>query len=144
MLHQMEMQVQQPDEVDKEAGKVCALSAGHERGPARADGMDGTVGNAEVNSVAAASGSEPLAGNIQEVSGSTSVDAALFPNAAEVGDYIDVYWPIDNLFYAGRVTRFYARSGQHLVEYLDGDQELLDLSREIWCHIDPPDSVAPN
>lgn len=53
-----------------------------------------------------------------------------------IGDAIEVYWPDDDAFYRGRVTKFCESTSRYRVEYLDGDIELLDLCAEQW-HIIP-------
>eukprot|EP00171_Calliarthron_tuberculosum_P011146 IDg11146t1 len=50
----------------------------------------------------------------------------------DVGDTIEVYWPDDETYYAGRVTAFKSVSQRHRVEYFDGDVESLDLKEELW------------
>lgn len=51
---------------------------------------------------------------------------------AKTGDTIEVYWPDDETYYAGRITGYQNSTGRHSVEYFDGDIENLDLSNELW------------
>lgn len=48
------------------------------------------------------------------------------------GDCIEVFWPDDDTYYAGRVTEFNEARCRHRVEYFDGDIEELDLRDEKW------------
>ncbi|KAL8142654.1 hypothetical protein V2J09_015686, partial [Rumex salicifolius] len=43
---------------------------------------------------------------------------------------IRVYWPLDKSWYEGCVKSFNKMSGKHLIQYEDGEEELLDLSKE--------------
>ncbi|KAL7586811.1 hypothetical protein Lser_V15G41433 [Lactuca serriola] len=43
---------------------------------------------------------------------------------------IKVYWPLDKAWYEGCVKAFDKSSGKHLVQYDDGEEEHLDLSKE--------------
>ena len=51
---------------------------------------------------------------------------------ASIGDAIEVYWPDDNEYYAGRVAGFNLRTGTHLIHYDDGEVEDLRLRNERW------------
>ncbi|GMH02314.1 hypothetical protein Nepgr_004153 [Nepenthes gracilis] len=47
-----------------------------------------------------------------------------------VDNRVRVYWPLDEEWYEGCIKSFDKRSGKHLVQYDDADEELLDLSME--------------
>ncbi|CAL9753886.1 unnamed protein product [Musa acuminata subsp. burmannicoides] len=47
-----------------------------------------------------------------------------------VGKRIKVFWPLDKAWYEGRVSSFDEMSGQHLICYVDGEEEALDLGKE--------------
>ncbi|KAK2649644.1 hypothetical protein Ddye_017133 [Dipteronia dyeriana] len=47
-----------------------------------------------------------------------------------LGKRIRVYWPLDKVWYDGRVISFDKENNKHLVEYEDGEEELLDLGKE--------------
>ena len=50
--------------------------------------------------------------------------------ASLVGRRVRVYWPEDDAFYPGTVTKYDARgAGKHHVRYDDGDEEALALHR---------------
>lgn len=51
-----------------------------------------------------------------------------------VGDLVEVYWPADEIYYAGRITGHQKSTRQHRVQYLDGDVEMLRLDEELWRH----------
>lgn len=50
----------------------------------------------------------------------------------KVGDTIEVYWPDDKTYYAGRVAAFDKTYCRHRLEYYDGDVESLSLNEERW------------
>jgi len=64
-------------------------------------------------------------------------DSVPDPSQLEVGSNVEVYWPIEKQFYPGVVNSFDEESGKHLINYLDGDTEDLNLSDEIWKLIPP-------
>ncbi|XP_042418962.1 DNA mismatch repair protein MSH6-like [Zingiber officinale] len=81
------------------------------------------------------------------ISPSSSPGANTPPSAAKsgfsedvVGRRIKVFWPLDKVWYEGRVSSFDALQGKHLVLYDDGEDEALDLSREKfeWVEEEPP------
>lgn len=43
---------------------------------------------------------------------------------------VKVYWPLDKAWYEGCVKSFDSKSGEHLVKYDDGDEEMIDLAEE--------------
>lgn len=47
-----------------------------------------------------------------------------------VGKRVKVYWPLDRTWYEGCVKSFDGVSGEHLVKYDDGDEEMIDLAEE--------------
>lgn len=51
-----------------------------------------------------------------------------------VGDCIEVYWPLDRQYYAGRIEKhsFFSDPGQKRVLYDDGEVEDLHLDHETW------------
>ncbi|KAL5983572.1 hypothetical protein ACLOJK_017660 [Asimina triloba] len=53
------------------------------------------------------------------------------PYSAEVvGKRIKVYWPLDKCWYDGCVKSFDEKTGQHVVQYDDAEEEVLDLGEE--------------
>lgn len=54
------------------------------------------------------------------------------PNTSpEVGDRIDVFWPLDNQYYSGIVSS-YDDDGKATINYDDSEIETLDMSKETW------------
>eukprot|EP00177_Eucheuma_denticulatum_P000187 GFKZ01000335.1.p1 GENE.GFKZ01000335.1~~GFKZ01000335.1.p1 ORF type:complete len:241 (+),score=29.92 GFKZ01000335.1:86-724(+) len=49
----------------------------------------------------------------------------------QVGDELDVWWPLDNVYYPGVVGAVEA-DGRHRIDYTDGDVELVFLTKERW------------
>ncbi|KAK4436775.1 Sister chromatid cohesion protein PDS5 [Sesamum alatum] len=49
-----------------------------------------------------------------------------------VGCKIEVWWPLDKVFYEGKVTSFDHLNKMHRVDYDDGQHEILDLTKECW------------
>ena len=49
----------------------------------------------------------------------------------EIGDYIDVYWPLDEQYYTGKISSI-STEGEHNIDYTDGDKECLSLKNETW------------
>ena len=50
--------------------------------------------------------------------------------AAVIGNGIRVYWKDDETWYRGRISKFDASNGKHLVEYDDGDAEWINIGEE--------------
>ena len=53
------------------------------------------------------------------------------PFQPQVGDTIEVFWPLDMNYYQGTVTDI-SDSGYHTVSYDDGDTEALLINNENW------------
>lgn len=53
-----------------------------------------------------------------------------------VGCKIKVWWPLDEMYYEGKVTYFDHLKKAHQVDYDDGETEILDLTKEHWEVID--------
>ncbi|KAK4395514.1 DNA mismatch repair protein MSH6 [Sesamum angolense] len=49
-----------------------------------------------------------------------------------VGRKVEVWWPLDKVFYEGKVTSFDHLNKMHRVDYTDGQHEILDLTKECW------------
>ena len=49
-----------------------------------------------------------------------------------IGDWIEVFRPEDKKYYPGKVNSFNEESGEHNVEYDDGDVENIVLTTEVW------------
>ncbi|KAK6146875.1 hypothetical protein DH2020_017787 [Rehmannia glutinosa] len=49
-----------------------------------------------------------------------------------VGCRVKVWWPVDAMFYEGKITFFDHLNKKHQVDYDDGDSEILDLAEECW------------
>ncbi|PWA83093.1 methyltransferase [Artemisia annua] len=55
-----------------------------------------------------------------------------------VGLQCKVFWPLDADWYFGRIAKYDTESHRHYVEYEDGDEELVTLSKErIKFHVSP-------
>lgn len=50
------------------------------------------------------------------------------PLLPQLGDHLDVYWPLDNKFYPGKVIS--VLNNEYTIQYDDGDQEKLNLTEE--------------
>ncbi|KAF8021641.1 hypothetical protein BT93_G1937 [Corymbia citriodora subsp. variegata] len=63
-----------------------------------------------------------------------------------IGQRIKVWWPLDKMFYNGRIQSYDPTMKKHKVLYDDGDREILNLEEECWEFIedDLPDEVAVN
>lgn len=67
--------------------------------------------------------------NVADNSAATlAVDHAL--NKPTVGDKVDVYWPLDNLYYLGIVAE--EQNGSQTAVYDDGGIETLNFQNETW------------
>ncbi|XP_039029180.1 thioredoxin domain-containing protein 2-like isoform X3 [Hibiscus syriacus] len=53
-----------------------------------------------------------------------------------VGLKVKVWWPADREFYVGFIHSFDPSKKKHKVNYIDGDQEILNLKREKWVVIE--------
>ncbi|KAE8682553.1 hypothetical protein F3Y22_tig00111238pilonHSYRG00195 [Hibiscus syriacus] len=53
-----------------------------------------------------------------------------------VGLKVKVWWPADREFYVGFIHSFDPSKKKHKVNYIDGDQEILNLKREKWAVIE--------
>ncbi|XP_073144958.1 sister chromatid cohesion protein PDS5 homolog C isoform X2 [Henckelia pumila] len=49
-----------------------------------------------------------------------------------VGSKVKVWWPKDHMFYEGAISSFDPVKKKHMVSYIDGDEEVLNLVRERW------------
>ncbi|CAN4088531.1 unnamed protein product [Withania somnifera] len=58
------------------------------------------------------------------------------PGRELIGCRVRVWWPLDRVFYEGRITSFDPSKKQHRVIYGDGDQEMLNLTKERWELVD--------
>ena len=56
-----------------------------------------------------------------------------------VGRRLGVWWPTEGKYFFGVVDAFDAATGQHTVQYDDGDRETLSLNRETWVLVDDED-----
>ncbi|KZV46227.1 muscle M-line assembly protein unc-89 [Dorcoceras hygrometricum] len=59
-----------------------------------------------------------------------------------VGRKVKVWWPLDEMFYEGKVTSFDHSKKTHRVDYDDGETEILDLTKEHWEVIDDNNSSS--
>lgn len=69
--------------------------------------------------------------------------AYLAPAQAAVGRRVRVYWPDEDAWFCGQVTRFDARTGWHSVLYDDGDREQLVLAEERIEWVSTPAGAYP-
>nr|XP_004236455.1 uncharacterized protein LOC101253678 isoform X1 [Solanum lycopersicum] len=60
-----------------------------------------------------------------------------------VGCRVRVWWPLDQVFYEGLVTDFDHSEKKHTVIYGDGDQEILNLTKERWELVDNDNASDP-
>lgn len=58
-------------------------------------------------------------------------DQTVNPN---LGDHIEVCWPLDNQYYPG-VVKNVDENGQNVISYADGDEEQLVMKDETWRFI---------
>ncbi|CAN0862408.1 Sister chromatid cohesion protein PDS5 homolog C [Linum grandiflorum] len=49
-----------------------------------------------------------------------------------IGKRVRVWWPVDKAFYEGAVDSYDPTSKKHKILYADGDEEILNLKKEIW------------
>ena len=56
--------------------------------------------------------------------------AAGLGGSAVVGRRVEVWWDGDRQWFSGRIAKFTARTGRHLIAYDDGDEETVDLKRQ--------------
>ncbi|KAL3819141.1 hypothetical protein ACJIZ3_005046 [Penstemon smallii] len=49
-----------------------------------------------------------------------------------VNSRIQVWWPMDKVFYAGTVKGYYSATKKHMILYDDGETEILNLKKEKW------------
>lgn len=49
----------------------------------------------------------------------------------EVGDEVEVYWPIDDKFYPGLVVTVDDKDTKYHITYTDGEEEVLNISDEV-------------
>ncbi|MCD7449438.1 DNA mismatch repair protein msh6 [Datura stramonium] len=61
---------------------------------------------------------------------STVVDLKPSYGQEVVDKRVKVYWPLDKVWYEGCVKSFDSASGEHLVKYDDGDEEMIVLAEE--------------
>ena len=54
----------------------------------------------------------------------------------QVGDKIEVYWPLDDQYYPGPVSDYSEATGKHRIAYDNGQVENLKMKEENW-HIMP-------
>ncbi|KAH7428970.1 hypothetical protein KP509_09G024900 [Ceratopteris richardii] len=49
-----------------------------------------------------------------------------------LGLRVRIWWPLDDMFYSGKIVHFDSKEGTHKVEYDDGDCEILHMDKERW------------
>ncbi|PXF41171.1 Histone-lysine N-methyltransferase TRX1 [Gracilariopsis chorda] len=74
----------------------------------------------------------PLVESGKALLNSDSESVSIGPQYPSVGDRIEVYWPQDERFYEGNVTKHNPRTQKYSVNYPDGDKEVLKLQEEKW------------
>jgi hypothetical protein len=52
--------------------------------------------------------------------------------SAVVGMRVEVYWPDDDAWYSGTISKYFKTTNQHRISYDDGDKERLFLVHELW------------
>ncbi|KAK9802656.1 hypothetical protein WJX73_001193 [Symbiochloris irregularis] len=77
--------------------------------------------------------SQPHRGRLPSKVGGCIQGARLLKKSptAVVDRNVEIYWAKDKKWYPGRVSH-YTENQQHKVLYEDGEQEMLDLSAEMW------------
>ncbi|XP_060171101.1 sister chromatid cohesion protein PDS5 homolog C-like [Lycium barbarum] len=60
-----------------------------------------------------------------------------------VGCRVRVWWPLDQVFYEGHITLFDHSEKKHKVIYEDGDQEMLNLTKERWELVEDDNASVP-
>lgn len=70
-----------------------------------------------------------------------------FSNSGEImvpgkGDKIEVYWPLEDQYYADTVGQI--EDGKHTINHTDGDVEQLDIPEEIWKYLENTEVTAHN
>ncbi|PXF41606.1 hypothetical protein BWQ96_08672 [Gracilariopsis chorda] len=67
------------------------------------------------------------------------------PDHPSVGASIEIYWPLDKVYYPRTVTRFTARSNKHTIRYDDGGKDVTDLKLHTWRYTGATDrDTVPN
>ena len=51
----------------------------------------------------------------------------------QVGDKVEVYWPLDDQYYPGSVSDYSEATGKHRIAYDGGQVENLKMEEENWC-----------
>lgn len=72
-----------------------------------------------------------------DLTASVTTDEPVF---AKTGDRIEVYWPLDDMFYPGVVD--YVQDTRAAIKYDDGDEGSLDLRHEPWRFASSPVAEA--
>lgn len=57
---------------------------------------------------------------------------------------VKVWWPDDKKFYKGVIVAFYSVKKKHKVLYDDGDEEVLDLRKEVWEFVGDEEQATEN
>jgi len=57
-------------------------------------------------------------------------------HSPNVGDRIEVLWPLEGEYFPGKIMKYNEDSGTHHVKYDDNDEETLNLSTETWKAIE--------
>ncbi|CAN0862406.1 Sister chromatid cohesion protein PDS5 homolog C [Linum grandiflorum] len=59
-----------------------------------------------------------------------------------IGKRVRVWWPVDKAFYEGAVDSYDPTSKKHKILYADGDEEILNLKKEIWELLEDHEELA--
>jgi hypothetical protein len=62
----------------------------------------------------------------------TLIESVAAGDESLVGFGIKVWWPLDKKSYKGEVVEYDAKKKKHKILYNDGEQEILNLSKEQW------------
>ncbi|WMV21915.1 hypothetical protein MTR67_015300 [Solanum verrucosum] len=82
--------------------------------------------------------------SVDESGAEDSADKVVREHGKElVGCRVRVWWPLDQVFYEGLVTDFDHSEKKHTVIYGDGDQEMLNLTKERWELVDNDNASDP-
>ena len=61
-----------------------------------------------------------------------------YPPAEWVGCRLEIYWPLDEVWYSGKITSFNKSNKRHRILYDDGESEIVSLRKESFRWILPP------
>eukprot|EP00877_Chromochloris_zofingiensis_P013854 jgi/Chrzof1/8722/Cz03g21270.t1 len=94
--------------------------------------VKGATANEHTTQLASAQVAAPAA----QAVANTGAAGAPAPGGGDlVGTRVEIWWPQDEVFYAGTVVSYQAKAGRHVVRYDDGDTEVLNMSKQKWRRV---------